>query len=337
MNDLEDKKISMLEIAKLSGVSIATVSRVLNNNGRYSPETEKKVLSIVEKYDYKINQSAKGLRTSKTQSIGVIVPDITNEFFAKIVRSIESNLVGSGYTVFVCDSNEDEKTEEKHIASLVAKNVEGIIYISVKSNVKKIYEKYHIPVVYIDRRPETTGVLISSDNEQGGYLATDELIKAGCSRILMLRDEKEHSTVRQRVSGYKKALYDNGIIFNNQLIKNVEISYKSAYDKTIEIVDSGVEFDGVFCNNDLIAIGVLHALRSKNIKVPDDVKLVGYDGVTLSEICDPQITTVAQNTEEFGKRSVEELFEIIESKGTHNKSFVIPVTILSRESTLKKE
>ena len=114
-------KISMVEIAEMSGVSIATVSRVLNHNGRFSSETERKVMNIVNKYGYKVNLNAKGLRTNKTQSIGVIVPDITNEFFAKIIRSIETSLLQKGYTVFVCDSNEDSSTEDKHISSLAAK------------------------------------------------------------------------------------------------------------------------------------------------------------------------------------------------------------------------
>lgn len=183
-------KISMVEIAEMSGVSIATVSRVLNHNGRFSSETERKVMNIVNKYGYKVNLNAKGLRTNKTQSIGVIVPDITNEFFAKIIRSIETSLLQKGYTVFVCDSNEDSSTEDKHISSLAAKDVDGIIYISTKSDVKQIYKDYKIPVVHIDRRPEHAGTLIISDNEMGGFLATEALIKDGCKDILMLSDKK---------------------------------------------------------------------------------------------------------------------------------------------------
>lgn len=329
----DESKKSMAEIAELAGVSIATVSRVLNHNGRFSPQTEKRVLSVIDKYGYIVNQSAKGLRTSKTQSIGVIVPDITNEFFAKIVRSVEQNLLDKDYTVFVCDSNENEMNEDKHISSLASKGVDGIIYISVKSDVKEIYEHYHIPVVYIDRRPENAGILISSDNENGGFLATEELIKSGCKHIAVLRDQKNHSTVKQRLSGYKKALDKYNLKYDEALVKGIDISYKAAYDEVVKLIENKTEFDGIFCNNDLIAIAALHALREKGLSVPDDVKLIGYDGVSYSDICNPKISTIAQDTDEFGKRSVEELFELIDNEKAVSKDLVIPVSLIKREST----
>lgn len=332
-----NKKKSMLDIAQLAGVSIATVSRVLNNNGRYSAETEKKVLSVVKKYDYRINQSAKGLRTKKTQSIGVVVPDITNEFFAKIVRSVESNLISKGYTVFVCDSDENEQMEDLHISSLDSKDVDGMIYISTKSDVGKIYEKYSIPVVYIDRRPENAGLLITSDNVNGGFLATQELIKAGCKNILYVKDEKNHSTVIQRLDGYKKAHEQYGLKFDENNIISIKISYKEAFDTVVHLIESGKTFDGIFCNNDILALAALHAIHSKGLRVPQDVKIVGYDSIQLSEICYPPITSVWQNTDEFGRIAVEELLNLINGKkecgNSDNKDIVIPVSLVKRRST----
>ena len=326
----------MVEIAKLSGVSIATVSRILNKNGRYSPETEKKVMDIINKYGYKVNLSAKSLRTSKTQSIGIIVPDITNEFFAKIIRSVEISLLQKGYTLFVCDSNEDGEIEEKHISSLAAKDVDGIIYISTKPDVQKIYDEYKIPVVYIDRRPKNAGTLIISDNEMGGFLATEELIKSGCRKIVMLRDKHDYSTVLHRKKGYIDAHEKYGIQMNTKLIIKSQVNYFSAHDAIKDLIDSETEFDGIFCNNDLMATGALHALREAKIKVPKNVKIVGFDGTYLSEICDPPLTTVKQNTELLGEKSVEALLNLIKHEKNDNQVYVVPVELEKRNSTKTK-
>lgn len=136
----------MVDIARMSGVSIATVSRVLNKNGRYSAETEKKVMAVVEKYNYAINPNAQGLRTNRTKTIGVIIPDITNEYFSQIVRSVESTVIPMGYNVFVCDSDENVDYESHHIASLQSKGVEGIIYFSVENRATKFQRNLRFPL-----------------------------------------------------------------------------------------------------------------------------------------------------------------------------------------------
>lgn len=328
-----EKKISMAEIADLADVSIATVSRVLNKNGRYSVETEQKVMKIVKEYGYQINQSAKSLRTSKTNSIGVIVPDITNEFFANIVRAIEKYSVPEGYTVFVCDSNENSHMEDLHISSLVSRDVDGIIYISVKEDVKKIYEDYKIPVVYIDRRPENAGTLVISDNELGGFLATEELIKKGCKNIIALKDTQNFSTVRHRFSGYLKALNKYSVPVRDHYIIKTNVNYHDSKNAVLDFIKRGYTFDGIFANNDIMAIGALHALRENSIRVPEDVKIVGFDGTSLSEICDPPITTIIQDFDKIGQRSVELLFDLINDINLPSVDYIIPVNIVCRKST----
>jgi Transcriptional regulators len=331
---MDQKKLSMIDVARLSGVSVATVSRVLNRNGRYSEETEKRVLDIVRQYDYKLNMNAKSLRTNKSQSIGVIVPDITNEFFAKIVRSIENYMVPHHYSVFVCDSNEDEEMENMHIENLISKSVDGIIYISGKSEVRTLSEEYHIPVVYIDRSPGNASLMVQSDNVLGGFLATEELIRGGCSRIMMLRDYRWLSPVRQRYAGYKKAQEKYGIPVYEELQVNVNVDYASAKKKMCEVLDSGLKFDGIFASNDIIALGALHALLEHGIKVPGRIKLVGFDDISLSEFCDPPITTVTQNTDRMGKRSAQTLLKLMkdENIGSSNQ-IIIPVSLHKRGTT----
>lgn len=327
------KKISMVEIAKLSGVSIATVSRVLNKNGRYSAETEKRVMKVVEEYNYQINQNAKGLRTNKTQSIGMIVPDITNEFFGKIIRSVENSILPYDYTVVVCDSNENSQLEKKYIADLAAKNVDGIILISTELDVKSIYQEYKIPTVYIDRRPENAGTLIVSDNERGGYLAAEELIQKGCKKIVHLRDQNIYSTVRHRYKGFHKAHSDYHIPVDEDLVIQIPVSHDEAYKVIQQLIANKKSFDGIFCENDQVALGALHAVRDAGLSVPEDVKIVGFDDTSFASLCSPSLTSIHQDTEGLGKCAVERLMKLMQEDGTTNDVCVLPVELVRRATT----
>ena len=323
----------MMDIAKMSGVSIATVSRVLNQNGRYSAETAKRVMDIVKKYNYTINPNAQGLRTNHTNTVGVIIPDITNEYFAQIVRAIEHELMKSGYNVFVCDSNEDIKFEDYHINSLQTKGVDGIIYISTRRSVDDIEKDFTVPVVYIDRGPGINSNLVASDNLMGGFLATEELIKKGCRKILMIKDTNEFNTVNDRMNGYLEAHKRYNIPIESERIINCKVSYEDACETIKKVIDKEIEFDAVFCNTDTMALGVLRGLKDRGRRVPEDVKLVGFDGIRSAEISDPPITTVVQNTEKIGQKSVEILMQMIVDKIKKTPEFIIPVELSVREST----
>ena len=330
---MDNKNISMVDIARMAGVSIATVSRVLNKNGRYSAETEKKVLQVVEKYNYAINPNAQGLRTNRTKTIGIIIPDITNEYFSHIVRSVESSVIPLGYNVFVCDSNENVDYEAFHIASLQSKGVEGIIYISARTSVDEVSTEFTVPVVYIDRRPGVEFNYVSSDNEMGGFLATQELIKKGCRKIAIIHDVNSYSTVNKRIQGYLNALKKYGAEIDDSRIVSCRVSYEDARQAVKKLISDGVEFDGVFCTTDTMALGVLRGLKESGKKVPKDVKLVGFDGITHTEISDPPISTVVQDTEQLGKRSVDVLMDLINNNANKVHEYTIPVALSVRGST----
>ena len=187
--------------------------------------------------------------------------------------------------------------------------------------------------VYIDRRPENAGTLVISDNESGGFLATEELIMKGCRNIVALKDKQNFSTVRHRFSGYLKALNKYSIPVKDQFIIKTNVTYYDSKNAMLDFINKGYEFDGIFANNDIMAIGALHALRENNIKVPDDVKIVGFDGTSLSEICDPPITTIIQDFDKIGQRSVELLFDLIDDVKLSTVDYIIPVKIACRKST----
>ena len=331
---MSEKKISMVDIARMAEVSTATISRVLNKNGRYSPETEKRVMEIVHKYGYLPNLSAKTLRTNKSLSIGVIVPDITNEFFGKIVRSIENTVLPFGYSVFVCDSHEDEEIETLHIQNIVSKNVDGVIYIAGRADVGDIDQNFSMPVVYIDRQAEQGQCVGQSDNEYGGFLATEQLIRSGCRRILLLRDRRMLFPVRQRYEGYCKAHEKYGIPMDESLIVDSTVDYTLARD-TISMIleEESLFFDGVFATNDMMALGALHALQKHHVRVPEQMKLVGFDDISLSEFCNPPITTITQDTEAMGQRAARLLLKRIQGGSVPSNNIMLPVFLNKRGTT----
>jgi LacI family transcriptional regulator len=328
--------ISIKEIADICGCSTATVSRVLNNTGRFSEETRKKVLNVVQKFNYQTNMVAKSLRTNKSQIIGVIVPDITNEFFASIVLAIETYCFPSGYSVFVCNTNEDENKERGYLRDLVAKGVDGIIYISgMSDSIPSDSSILNIPIVCIDRKPLIGNdiVCIQSDNYKGGFIATETLIKKGCRNIVILKDYRKLSTGNQRYSGYIDALNEYKIPINTELMQNINVSFNSAKEAIDNLLNNKVYFDGIFAATDWMAMGALTALKEKGIDVPGKVKIVGFDNITISKYSYPPISTIHQDKDEMGKTAAEVILKLISSKECKLNDITIPVELILRETT----
>ena len=167
----------------------------------------------------------------------------------------------------------------------------------------------------------------------GGFLATEELIKRGCRKILMIKDTNEFNTVNDRMNGYLEAHKRYNIPIDNERIINCNVSYEDACETIKKVIDKEIEFDAVFCNTDTMALGVLRGLKDRGRRVPEDVKLVGFDGIRSAEISDPPITTVVQNTEKIGQKSVEILMQMIVDKIKKTPEFIIPVELSVREST----
>lgn len=326
--------ISIKDIAKYTGVSTSTVSRVINNNGRFSEETKIKVLDAIEKLGYRSNVLAKSLRTMKTYSIGVIVPDITNEFFSKLVLGIENYCYPHGYLVYICNTSEDYEKEIKNVESLEARGVDGLIDLSgIASDITKNFAR-KMPVVYIDRKPHKSEMaFVESDNLTGGYIATEELIKSGCKNIILLRDHRDLSTMNQRVEGYFKALTDYNLPIRMNNIHKLSVSMENAESCIESILDSNQDFDGVFAATDWLAVGALNALQRRGIEVPKTVKIVGFDNIMVTNFTTPKITTVNQDELQMGNTAAEMLLNQIESGNAVKKSVMIPVELVKRETT----
>ncbi|MBP9477085.1 MAG: LacI family DNA-binding transcriptional regulator [Sebaldella sp.] len=335
-------KKSMKDIAKLAGVSTSTVSRIINANGRFSEKTKKKVLSIMKKYNYIPNMAAKSLKINKSKSIGIIVTNIQNEFFSEIVSGIEDFFFKVGYSVFICNTSQDSKKEMEYFKVLDSKLVDGIICISALENTPKEFFSNHrkIPMVCIDRifEPSASDTsYIESDHYQGGFMATEELIKRGCKRILVLAKKRSFSASKKRVEGYKAALKKYKIPIDNKLILKFDGNLFS-FDETKKVMDSILEkkvsFDGIFATSDWRAYGALISLKEHNVSIPDDVKIIGFDNVSISKYSYPKITTVNQNREVIIQEASNILFNLMNFPDKVNKKHtIIPVSIIKRETT----
>lgn len=337
-----DKKrsISIKEIAKLANVSVATVSRVINNNGRFSEATRQKVQGIIDKYGYTTNMAAKSLRMSKSKTVGLIVPNIDNEWFSQLVLEIEREFFEKNYSVFICNTSQDEDKEIAYFKSLDSKLVDGIICISGREDIPTNIITRDIPIVCIDRKPKdhTDVYYVESNHYSGGYLATEELIKKGCKKIAIVSRNKTLSVNKQRLEGYKQALKDHNLEQDKNLQLLLDISsanYEGAREAMNQFIKSGIEFDGVFATNDWRAYGVMVALSENNISVPQDVKVIGFDDISISYACQPSLSTIHQDVEGLAKKATSLLLNLMNDKEIQmdERRFILPVKVISRDST----
>ncbi len=327
----------MNDISRMAGVSVATVSRIANQNGRYSQETERKVREIIEKYHYTPNMAAKGLRTRRANFIGVIVPDITNDFFAQIVQQVQEGLRACGYMAFVCNTGEDDDVERQYMSMLGAVNLAGLIFISGHTRAvdKPLSE---LPAVYIDRTPENiaseNSLVIESDNYGGARMAVQELYEKGCRHIACMHSARVISTHSFRYSGYCDQLALYGLQAEEALRLRVgEVSYNAGLEKTTELIQSGTPFDGLFCTTDWLALGALTALERHGLRVPQDVRVVGFDDITVASLTAKPLTTIHQQTDVLGRTAAEEILRLIDGAPVKVQRIQAGVRLIRRQTT----
>ena len=340
------EKISMKDIAKLAGVSASTVSRIINNSGQISEKTKKKVFSLMKKYNYTPNMVAKSLKINKSKSIGIIITNIQNEFFSEIVLGIEDFFFKVGYSVFICNTSQNPKKEMEYFKILDSKLVDGIICISALEKTPEDFYSNHrkIPMVCIDRifDPHASDTFyVESNHFDGGFLATEELIKKGCRKIMILTKKRSFSASQKRFEGYKEALKKYDIPFDANLVMKFDGNL-SSFDETKKVVDkavsSGLEFDGIFATSDWRAYGALISLKEHGISVPEKVKIIGFDNISISKYSYPKITTVNQDREAIIQQVSNLLFDLMNEAELpdeikNKKHIVIPVSLVNRETT----
>ena len=324
-------KLSIKEIARLANTSVATVSRVINRNGRFSKETEQRVRDVIARYNYQPNMLAKGLREDRMKAIGVIVSDITSDFFAGIVQEIESALFHRGYTAVLCDTFENEEAEKRALEMLGNLRFSGIIFVGGKRTKALLGD---LPIIYVDRKPppesmEAGSCVIGSDNFQGGYLVGERLMAAGrqCPAIVLFEDNLE--TQRQRLRGFRKALEDHGKAFDPRCVFHVDrVAYEEGMQVTERILRAGIGCDSIFYTSDILAIGGMQYLNEARVAVPEVLALVGMDDIPSSQRITPPLTTVRQQYRRFGALAADSIIRMLNGEAVED--LILDVELIER-------
>lgn len=332
------KKTSIKDIAKLSGVSVATVSRVINDNGRFSEETRQKVLAVIKETNYQMNFSAKSLRMNKSFSVGILVPDISNYFFSSVVQQMEAILFEQGYSTIICNTGRNLDKELAYLNMLESKMVDGLIVISGADEFGFNYSNAEngIPYVCIDRQPKDKKdtIFISSNHYQGAFEATEALIHAGAKSPVIFMHSRQSSSAKERLKGFQDALKKNNIQMDPELSIFTMDLQKPDYQKNIAtFVQKAKKIDGIFAINDLIAIELLNFLPTIGKKIPDDIKLIGFDDTPQCNYTVPKLSSVKQNIPEIAQITVDNLISIIKNPEQQKQiTEIVPVELSLRGS-----
>lgn len=329
---------TLKDIARKTGVSISTVSRVLHDNSKkykISEETTAQVKLAAKELGYRVNALARGLRQQKTCEIGVIVPDISNPFFSEIIKCLAGELRKKGYNFIVYDSDEDINIERSGVKSLLEKRVDGLIIASVGqdfSHIQKIRDA-EIPVVMVDRCFDELDVdSVSVDNVKGSLLAVNHLIKEGHVRIAFIQGLPKTYANETRLQGYKRALQEAGIPLDEQLIVGDDFRSFNGYLKTNSLLKLPNPPTAIFTAGDLIALGALEACRENHINIPDDLSLVTFDDPIFASYLSPPLSAVEQPTLKIAEMAVAMLYNRMRTPGDERRKVLLEPKLNIRSS-----
>ncbi|MDP4145572.1 MAG: LacI family DNA-binding transcriptional regulator [Bacillota bacterium] len=329
---------SIKDVAKEAGVSIATVSRVLNDVDVVNEETKKKVTDAIAKLDYRPNIVARSLKTQKTRTIGIVIPDISSQFYPEIVRGAEDVANIYNYNIILCNTDLDSQKEMEYLKVLKEKMVDGVIYMSnsLENKVLELLKTLKLPTVLVETREREEGLpSVTIDNEKAAFDAVEYLINKESKKIAYIGVSPEGANAGAlRYVGYKLALEKHGIEIDNDM---VYFGGMKAEDGRIgiETILDKKEVEAVFCASDEIAMGTINALRERDIRVPEDVEVVGFDNIYLASIYYPKLTTVEQPTYDMGSVGMRMLIKIVNKKEIEKEHYVLPHTLIVRDSTKK--
>lgn len=325
--------IKLTDVAKKAGVSPTTVSRVINNYGSLSQKTIDKVQAAMEELNYQPNSLARSLQGKNTQLIGLIFPTVSNPFFGELVDKLETTLFEQGYKTILCNSANNKEKERAYINMLAANRVDGIIAGAHNLGIKE-YENIGLPIVSFDRYLSESIPIIGSDNFRGGYLATENLYLRGCRKIGILTGSlKSNSPTNGRLEGYEQLLQKKEL---TPRIFTIDSRASSMALKTLEIkrILEKEDLDSLFCTDDLTAILVYNICQEMQISIPEDLKLIGYDGTKFVQNYFPQLSTIAQPISDFADLLVDLLIQRITTPDKKlEQHYSLPVKLIQGRTT----
>jgi LacI family transcriptional regulator len=329
------QRVTMVDVARQAGVSLMTVSRVVNNKEDVSPATRQRILEIIDELGYRPSGIARGLVTQRTGTIGLVVPDIDNPFFSGMVRGAENQAYAENYSVFLCNTNEDVEREIAVLQSLEDKQVDGLLLCSSRLDEEelRIVVARFPTVVLVSRRLDDDCVgAVFSDDETGSYQAVTHLIQSGHKDIGFISGPPVSLSGRLRLAGYRRAMDTAGIAFDPSRVEHCSPVVEGGLQASLNLLKRQPEITALLCHNDLVAVGALQACNALDRQVPDDVAVIGFDDIPLAEYVTPSLTTSRIPRYELGERAMRLLLDQIADHSGKTQTVVLPVELIVRES-----
>ncbi len=334
---------TILDIAEALKLSPATISRALNNHPYVKEKTRKDVMEMAQKLGYRRNHMASGLRSNRTNTVGLIIPRVSMFFHAEVITTIQNDLHKHGYNLIICQSNDSVSMERELTETLFASRVDALIAACTLQTVDfshfDKFVEHQTPVIFYDRVPVDgyKATLIKGEDFKGAYLTTKHLIAAGCKRIAHISGPLTSNLYQDREAGFLKAMEEHGLPVQKEWIFHQELTHENAKLVMQALFEKDIVPDGLFANNDTSAIAAIEYAKEQNIDVPGKLKIAGYSNDPRTAIITPSVTSVEQFPNQVGKRIVEALIELLkhEEGGQMYKTeaIIIPVELITRAST----
>jgi LacI family transcriptional regulator len=327
---------SIKQVAARAGVSVASVSRVLNHSKPVADETRDRVLAAVRDLNYSIDQRARGLRRQKSGTLGLVVSDVGNPFFSRVIRSIEAVTYESGHSLFLCNSDEDPERERFHMQVMEAQRIDGVIVLPVTNSGRALLPllDHDIPVVCLDRGVDDVDLdTVLVDNVTGAALAVAHLIALGRRRIGIIGG-RASTPGFERLAGYRQALAAAGIAQDPDLVRHGDFKEEGGCAEALALLNLPEPPTAIFAINHPMTLGALTAIRARGLRVPTDVSVVGFDDTPWAALLDPPLTTIAQPTDELGTAAARLLLERVDRHyAGPARRIVLPPRLVVRAST----
>lgn len=338
------KEVTIYDIANKLNLSPATVSRALKDEPIVNKKTKKRIFDMAEKIGYRTNNFARNLRNQKTDTIGVIIPRVNSYFMSAVIAGIEMVVKSEGYTLIISQSSEVEKNEATSALTMFNNRVDGLL-VSLAYDTKSLkhfepFLKRNIPVVFFDRVIENNNSYsILIDNKQAAYEATQHLIAQGCRRIVHITASSDLDVYTNRLKGYQQALEDNGITYAKGLVLKGNLSLEYGKQAAEAILKMKPRPDGVFVANDNCAVGCMMAFKEKGIRIPEDIAIVGFNNDPVSQVIEPNLTTIEYPGSKVGEAAARQLINHLKNVVPADavNRIVLPSSLIVRASSLKKK
>ncbi|MBP3961156.1 MULTISPECIES: catabolite control protein A [Paenibacillus] len=332
--------VTIYDVAREAGVSMATVSRVVNNNPNVKPQTRKKVFEAIERLGYRPNAVARGLASKKTTTVGVVIPDISNAIFAEVARGIEDIANMYHYNIILCNADKKKDKEIRVINTLLEKQVDGLLFMggAVTDEHLQAFKTANVPIVLCATTDENGTIpSVDIDHEGAAFDAVQTLIKSGHTRIAMICGTlQDPSNGYARFQGYKRALEAAGLPYDETLVRIGNYRYESGVDAMKYFLELETVPTAVFSATDEMAIGAIHCIQDAGLKVPEQISVISVDNSRMASMVRPQLTAVAQPMYDIGAVSMRLLTKLMKKEAVENPRVVLPHEIVNRQSVGSK-